>query len=128
MMEGRQHHRNCNKSWRVAVVCLAVAAFIPLAWFALAADSRVNLSPPMATKFQCARLRYPGGISDYIKNWYTDYPAMDIHLTRLLGRLTGIDVAPPMLVDPSSPIIFDYPIIYTVEPEQMVLRPSDVSN
>jgi hypothetical protein len=31
----------------------------------------------ISTSFQFARLRYPGGIPDYIKNWYTDYPAMD---------------------------------------------------
>jgi len=128
MIEGKQHHRTCQKPWRDAGVCLAVAAFVSIAWFALAADSRVTLKPPMATKFQFARLRYPGGIPDYIKNWYTDYPAMDIHLTRLLRRLTGIDVAPAILVDPSSPIIFDFPLIYSVEPEQMVLRPADVSN
>jgi hypothetical protein len=73
-------------------------------------------------------MQYPGGIPEYIKNWYTDYPAMDQHLTALLHRLTGIDVAPPVVVDPSSREIFKYPLIYSVEPEQMILEPADINN
>jgi len=53
---------------------------------------------------------------------------MDKNLTTLLGRLTGIDVAPPFLVEPSSRALFDYPLIYSVEPEQMVLAPRAVAN
>jgi len=79
-------------------------------------------------QFQFARLRYPGGIPDFFKNWYTDYPAMDIHLTRIVRRLSGIDVGPPVVIDPSTERLFDYPMIYSVEPEQMVLGPRDVAN
>ena len=53
---------------------------------------------------------------------------MDQHLTALLSRLTGIDVAPPVVVDPSSREIFKYPLIYSVEPEQMILEPADINN
>jgi len=101
---------------------------IPLAWRARAADLPVNAVTSKATKFQFARMRYPGGIPDFIKNWYTDYPNMDSHLTTLLRRQTVIDVGPPLLVDPVSPAIFDYPMIYSVEPEQMVLGPREVTN
>ena len=73
-------------------------------------------------------MQYPGGIPEYIKNWYTDYPAMDQHLTSLLRRLTGIDVASPIVVSPSSRNIFKYPLIYSVEPEQMILGPADINN
>jgi len=78
-------------------------------------------------QFQFARLRYPGGIPDFFKNWYTDYPSMDIHLTQIVARITGIDVGAPVLIDPTSESLFDYPLIYSVEPEQMVLGPEDVA-
>src|ERR1700758_404542 len=94
--------------------------FLCLLWFllscSLAADLPDRVVTPKPTKFQFARMRYPGGIPDYVKNWYTDYPNMDDHLTTLLRRLTGINVGPPLLVDPASPALFDYPLIYSVEP------------
>jgi hypothetical protein len=79
-------------------------------------------------KFQFARLRYPGGIPNHIKNWYTDYPEMDNNFTSLAQRLTGIDLAEPVIVDASSPRIFKYPFIYTVEPGQMILGESEAAN
>jgi Domain of unknown function (DUF4159) len=103
-----------------------IGALIPIAWL-VAADSP-NISKSSVASFRFARLRYSGGIPDYLKNWYTDYPAMDDHLTLLLGRLTGIDVGSPVLVNPSSSAIFDYPLLYSVEPEQMILREKDISN
>src|SRR5262249_39898764 len=108
--------------------CLVLALSVPLVWRIHAADSRVNPVTVTATKFQFARMRYGGGIPDYVKNWYTDYPSMDTHLTTLLRRMTGIDVAPPSVVEPASEAIFDYPLIYSVEPEQMVLAPRDAAN
>ncbi len=112
----------------LALACLIIAGYIALGFPSVAADSHVNFSQPRATKFQFARMRYPGGIPEYIKNWYTDYPAMDQNLTALLRRLTGIDVAPPVLVDPSSRDIFNYPLVYSVEPEQMALGTHEISN
>jgi len=112
----------------LALACLIIAGYIALEFPSVAADSHVNFSQPRATKFQFARMRYPGGIPEYIKNWYTDYPAMDQNLTALLRRLTGIDVAPPVLVDPSSRDIFNYPLVYSVEPEQMALGTHEISN
>jgi len=89
-----------------------------------------NTSAPVGQfgEFQFARLRYPGGIPDFFKNWYTDYPAMDAHLSTIVRRLTGINIGASVVVDPASPNIFDYPLIYSVEPEQMVLGPADVSS
>ena len=117
-----------GKWLRWSPICLVIGACIPLTWLAFAADSRMGSGQPMATKFQFARMRYPGGIPGELKNWYTDYPAMDMHLTMLMQRLTGIDVASAMLVDPSSSDLFNYPLVYSVEPEQMVLRPVDIAN
>jgi Domain of unknown function (DUF4159) len=106
--------------------------FVCLLWFLLAGASAADLPDrvvaPKPTKFQFARMRYPGGIPDYIKNWYTDYPNMDDHLTTLLHRMTIMDVGPPLLADPASPALFDYPFIYSVEPEQMNLGPREVQN
>ena len=73
-------------------------------------------------------MKYPGGIPDYIKNWYTDYPNMDSHLTTLARRLTIIDVGEPLLVEPASKDIFNFPLVYSVEPEQMVLGPEETTN
>src|ERR1051326_6902339 len=68
--------------FRLGIALIAVS--IALAWYALGADSRGGAVTSKATKFQFARMRYPGGIPDYVKNWYTDYPNMDDHLTQLL--------------------------------------------
>jgi Domain of unknown function (DUF4159) len=111
----------------LSVGFFVIAALIPITWI-VAADSHLKTAKRNSTAFQFARLRYPGGIPDYIKNWYTDYPAMDDHLTILLRRLTGIEVTGPVLVDTSSTDIFQYPIVYSVEPEQMVLEAKDISN
>ena len=111
----------------LGLACAAIVVSISLSWFLLAADSH-GTDQPGVTKFQFARMRYPGGIPDYVKNWYTDYPAMDKHLTVLLQRVTGIDVAAATVVDPASRSIFDYPLLYSVEPEQMVLGPGDINN
>src|SRR5581483_10932004 len=117
-----------GKSLGFSIGFAIILLSIPLAWRAVAADAPVNAVPLKAAKFQFARMRYPGGVPDFIKNWYTDYPNMDDHLTALLHRLTGIDVGPPLLVDPASPALFEYPLVYSVEPEQMVLGPREVNN
>jgi hypothetical protein len=117
-----------TKCFGCALACLVITSYIPFRLFTFAADSRADRVPAGVTKFQFARMQYPGGIPEYIKNWYTDYPAMDQHLTALLRRLTGIDVAPPVVVNPSSREIFKYPLIYSVEPEQMILEPADINN
>src|SRR5436309_428849 len=120
--------KSSTKWFGCALVCFVIAAYIPFRLFTFAADSRADQIHPGIAKFQFARMQYPGGIPEYIKNWYTDYPAMDQHLTALLRRLTGIDIAPPVVVSPSNRDIFKYPLIYTVEPEQMILGSTDISN
>jgi hypothetical protein len=112
----------------VSLGFFVIVISIPITWYAFAADSRLDSVRPGPPRFQFARMRYPGGIPDYVKNWYTDYPNMDSHLTTLLHRLTGIDVGSPLLVDPASPALFNYPFIYSVEPEQMVLGPQEIGN
>jgi Domain of unknown function (DUF4159) len=126
----------------LCLVLPAIAAFMPLLWSFLAAipiaDSpSKSLSPDKTPQtwptdqtgeFQFARLRYPGGIPGFLKNWYTDYPEMDVHLATIVSRLTGIYFGPSIVIDPSNPNLFNYPLIYSVEPEQMVLGPRDVSN
>ena len=128
-MVGNGQRRRSSRKWLGGVLaCVVLAAYIPFKLFTFAADSGIDRIQSRVTKFQFARMQYPGGIPEYIKNWYTDYPAMDQNLTSLLHRLTGIDVAPPVVVSPSSREIFKYPLIYSVEPEQMILGPSDIHN
>jgi hypothetical protein len=120
-------------------VALGIAIIIQSTWFLVAApallDGPLNRSAdkPAAgisktPRFHFARLRYPGGIEGYIKNWYTDYPNMETHLSTLFERLTNIEVGDPDVVDSVSPNIFNYPLIYSVEPEQMVLAEADAAN
>jgi uncharacterized protein DUF4159 len=136
--DDRNSLRNTRSTFRFSWLVIAVS--IPLMW-SLFAETPLADNPrsspevdntrepigPVA-EFQFARLRYPGGIPEFFKNWYTDYPAMDVHLAAIVQRLTGINVGPSVVVDPSSQNIFDYPLIYSVEPEQMVLGPADVTN
>jgi hypothetical protein len=124
----RQNHGRLNTRLRLFLGAVTVVLVMAFVWRSLAADLPDRVVAPKPTKFQFARMRYPGGIPDYIKNWYTDYPNMDDHLTALLHRMTGIDVAAPLLVNPASPALFDYPLIYSVEPEQMVLGRREVEN
>ena len=79
-------------------------------------------------QFHFARLRYPGRIPNYFKNWDTDYPNMDSHLTTIARRHTNLEVGAPEVVSSDSSDIFNYPLIYSVEPEQMVLTPKDADN
>jgi Domain of unknown function (DUF4159) len=116
-----------SNSFSLSLRSFLIAALIPMTWL-FAADSPTLPAKNSPAAFRFARLRYPGGIPDYIKNWYTDYPAMDDHLTLLLGRLTGIDVGQPALIDTSSSEIFEYPLVYSVEPEQMFLQKKDITN
>jgi hypothetical protein len=126
--DGQQLKLHIAKWFAVRLGWLFLAACIPLTWLVFGADSRTGTANSKATRFQFVRLKYPGGIPDYVKNWYTDYPNMDKNLTTLLRRLTGVDTGPPILVEPSSEALFEYPMIYSVEPEQMVLGRRDSEN
>jgi hypothetical protein len=120
-----------RKLLALGVACVSLAVSIPLTCWVFGADSPVKVPATTAsgvTKFQFARMRYPGGIPEYVKNWYTDYPNMDRNLTTLMRRLTGIDVGPPVVFEPSKGEIFKYPLVYSVEPEQMVLGPREITN
>ena len=127
-----------QKKFKLGLACAGIAVSIPLSWLLIArvitADDVIPSIPDKdvgsgnGSSFQFARLRYPGGVPGYLKNSYTDYPAMDKHLTLLVGRMTNVDAAAPVIVDPTSPHIFDYPMIYSVEPEQMVLGVQEAAN
>ena len=118
---------------RYCLGCIAAAALIVTSASAdkprdTADNDAVKGSNLRPAQFRFVRMKYPGGIPDYIKNWYTDYPNMDSNLTKLARRLTIIDVGEPLLMEPSSREIFNYPLIYSVEPEQMRLGPGEISS
>jgi len=136
---GQQSFRKMRAGLRFT--WLAFVALMPLMWslFAKTPIASTTTTPtvdktpksrPANTigEFQFARLQYPGGSPGFFKNWYTDYPAMDVHLSTIMRRLSGINVGPSVVIGASSHNIFDYPLIYSVEPEQMVLGPADVTN
>jgi hypothetical protein len=77
-------------------------------------------------EFTFVRLIYNGRIPGYLKNWYTDYPSGDEHLVSMLGRITGLDVAPESRALPiQHPDLFNYPMVYSVEGGQMLLSDSE---
>lgn len=99
---------------------------------------------PAKSTIHFARLMYTGNFLNpetYVKNWFTDYPNMDEHVVQLMSRMTEIKDFSPVVVklDPSKKYlnddivpkqnlktnIYDYPILYVVEPEQVVLSDQD---
>ena len=92
------------------------------------------------TAFHFARLKYDEYSPEmfypyetYSRNWYTDYSdgtgrTMESYLMPVIERLTTIRVAEPVVIVPEDRNIFRYPFLYTVEPEQMVLRPQQADN
>lgn len=79
-------------------------------------------------EFTFARLIYNGRIPKNSKNWYTDYPIGDRTIVEITRRLTNIDIASEGRAIPiHHPDLFNYPMIYALEPEQMVLDKRDTS-
>lgn len=79
-----------------------------------------------AHDFTFVRLIYNGRIPGHLKNWYTDYPAGDRNLVRILQRQTAIDIAPSGRAIPiQNPDLFSYPMVYSSEAGQMVLDSRD---
>src|SRR5579883_1510000 len=73
-------------------------------------------------QFVFTRLIYNGRIPGYYKNWYTDYPRADRNLIAVLKRLTNINISDKERVIPiTDPDLFNYPLVYSSEVEQMVL-------
>ncbi len=65
--------------------------------------------------FTFVRLRY----NSYHgwRRWATDYPDSDLNLSFRLQQLISLKVNPdPIILDLSDPRLFDYPMIYIVEP------------
>jgi len=123
---------NVSKPRALFFALILTAASTWLTWSGVAADvdrsDKSEVTAVDGSEFHFARLQYSGGIADSVKNWYTDYPEMDDHLSRLARRLTGINVGAPTVVEPMNPNIFAFPMIYSVEPEQMDLSPEDAAN
>jgi hypothetical protein len=79
-------------------------------------------------EFVFTRLIYNGQIPGYYKNWYTDYPRADRNLILVLKRLTNIPIADGERAIPiNDPNLFNYPLVYSSEVEQMVLTDEDAT-
>lgn len=89
------------------------------------------------SQFYFMRLQYDSGDGALypqlanIKGWFTDYSdidgrVMDEALTGAVRRLTTIDAGDPVVARP-GPELMQYPFVYTVEPEQMVLSDRDAA-
>ena len=88
-----------------------------------------RLQTPHSSKsheFTFVRLIFNGRIRGYLKNWYTDFPKGDRRIIQILGRITGLDVAPQERALPiHHPDLFNYPMIYSAEGGQMQFDASD---
>ena len=92
-------------------------------------DARfVDQNKQTTNQFVFTRLIYNGRIPGYIKNWYTDWPAADRQLIMGIQRLSNLNIADrERLIPLNDPDLFEYPFLYTSEPGQMVLTPSDAA-
>jgi len=124
---------------KAVILSLMIALFGAAAVFAqeefnlLGRYEDVKLMPENNTgstnQFVFTRLVYNGRIPSYYKNWYTDYPRVDLHIIEALKRLTNIDIADkPRSVPINDPDLFKYPLIYSIETEQMVLTDEDAAH
>ena len=68
--------------------------------------------------FTFVRLRYTSSYSrGWGGKWRTDYPDSDLNFSFRLQQLTSLKVNPdPIILDLSDPKLFDYPMIYIIEP------------
>jgi hypothetical protein len=74
------------------------------------------------------RLIYNGITPGYYKNWYTDYPKAGKFLVPGVERLTNLNIAMgERAIAINDPELFKYPLIYTSEPEQMLLTAEDAA-
>ncbi|MGD9856071.1 MAG: DUF4159 domain-containing protein [Planctomycetaceae bacterium] len=65
--------------------------------------------------FTFVRLRYDSYRRGW--GWHTDYPDSDLNFSFRLQQLTSLKVNPdPIYIDLSDPKLFDYPMIYIIEP------------
>ena len=119
--------------WTAGLAALTCAVLLYGAddWPFAGRFSDLQLLPPQTVQpheFTWVRIIYNGRLPGYYKNWYTDYPKGDRQLIEVLGRLTGIDIAPEERALPiNHPDLQNYPFIYSAEAGQMVLDNEDAA-
>lgn len=78
--------------------------------------------------FAFARLRYTSHYYGSGGNWSTDYRDADLNLSLRLHQLTSLEVDPEgRIVDLTNPELFDYPLIYIVEPGRLDFSDEEVT-
>jgi hypothetical protein len=112
----------------VAVIFLGSAAAQRRRFF-----ERYN-QEPSNTEFVFGRVQYNTGYSGYGYmgggGWAHDYPAAELHILELAGRLTRMNVEPNsfVIVQLDSEEIFNYPFLYFSEVGEMNLTPEEIVN
>jgi hypothetical protein len=79
--------------------------------------------------FTFVRVRYAswGGYGRRGGKWATDYPDADLNFSYRLHELTSIEADPHgKIVELTDPALFDYPLIYLIEPGDMYLEETEV--
>jgi hypothetical protein len=82
--------------------------------------------------FTFVRVRYAsygrrGGWGGYGGKWATDYPDADLNFSFRLQQLTAIETDPNgKVLELTDPAIFDYPLLYMIEPGDMYLEDEEV--
>jgi hypothetical protein len=94
--------------------CLLLAA-IAIVFGPVGAQTSSSQRSPYDGEFFFARLAYQSAGGGRGRSYTTDYPYAEQHLLAGVRRLTRIDVAGDIIVEPGSPDLMDYPWLYAVE-------------
>ena len=118
--------------FRLALVIAVVLASVPMLWAQLpaAADDRFA-----GMQWRFVRIKYHFTTENthiqqdfYGEPWYIDAPAAEQNLSRRVKTATSIQVEDPIVLTLDSPKLFEYPWIYFVEPGNLKMLDSDVTN
>ncbi len=125
----RDRLATCVRAWAGLGLCVGVACVLAADTYGEAAPGPAGTTAyeigwdargPVAfhTEFQFARLQHHSARdSAYRQRWLTDWPAAEQHLLRGVNRLTRIHAASESrLVSVMDEDLFDYPLLYVVEP------------
>jgi hypothetical protein len=83
--------------------------------------------------FTFVRIRYTSRSSSSGRSlsggtWSTDYPDSELNFSFRLHQLTSMEVNPnPIVLELTSPELFNYPFIYIVEPGRLVFNNNEIA-
>jgi hypothetical protein len=118
--------------FRLALVVAVTLASVPLLWAQLPASPDDRYA---GLQWRFVRIKYHFTTENthiqqdfYGEPWYIDAPAAEQNLSRRVKTATSIQVEDPIVLTLDNPKLFEYPWIYFVEPGNLKMLDSDVTN